>query len=50
MEVKKTNLLLSRRGVTLRVSCCNLSRGWCVIGSNVVSFQSVRKKFLRKWS
>ena len=30
----KASLLLSRRGVTLPVSWCNLSRGWCVIGSH----------------
>jgi hypothetical protein len=47
-RLKKINLLLSRRGVTLRVSFCNLPRGWCVIGYHVVSFHSVRKEFLPK--
>jgi len=39
MEVK-ASLLLSRCGVTLLVSCCNLSSGWCVIGYHVVLFHS----------
>ena len=41
----KVYLLLSRRGVTLRVFCCSrgcLSRGWCMFGSLVVSFYYMR--------
>ena len=48
--VVKASLVLSRRDVTLRVSCCNLSRGWSVTGSPVVSFHSVIKKIVNGFS